>query len=212
MNNTDKVHCHAQALRPANRQIVKDRFNRKWSRSDGPPPRIENIFHVDEAEFRASHRGQRWNAYRLRRHGSWSFGFHGTTRYCHVGCELGERNGRLLVCQNDACGIYGIINNSFKVSRSGEISCLFLSVIANLAEVVDCLERGFIRHILHTVSSNLSISKGTNKRQKQTCFLKLAPLGVVSKRCCCVNMSLDVFSAFVLGTRSELDLAEATTV
>ncbi|VTO92050.1 unnamed protein product [Fusarium graminearum] len=35
---------------------VKDRFNRKWSRSDGPPPRIENIFHVDEAEFRASHR------------------------------------------------------------------------------------------------------------------------------------------------------------
>ncbi|UZP32430.1 hypothetical protein NXS19_000246 [Fusarium pseudograminearum] len=41
---------------------VKDRFNRKWSRSDGPPPRIENIFHVDEAEFRASHRGQRWNA------------------------------------------------------------------------------------------------------------------------------------------------------
>ncbi|CAG2002473.1 unnamed protein product [Fusarium graminearum] len=41
---------------------VKDRFNRKWSRSDGPPPRIENIFHVDEAEFRASHRGQRWNS------------------------------------------------------------------------------------------------------------------------------------------------------
>ncbi|KAL6918972.1 hypothetical protein FSST1_002998 [Fusarium sambucinum] len=99
--------------------IVRDRFNRKWERSQGPPPQIENIFHVGIPELEASHRGQRFNAYRNRRRGSWRYAFHGTRRYCHIGCgSETERQGRLLVCRNDLCGIYGIINNSFKVNHS----------------------------------------------------------------------------------------------
>lgn len=84
-----------------------------------PPPRVRDVFMVNENDLYSTHRGQRFNDY-SRRHGShWETAVHGSTRECNIGNrQLGVKDGHLVCCDSETCGICGIIRKSFKIDRS----------------------------------------------------------------------------------------------
>ncbi|KAH7196521.1 uncharacterized protein B0J16DRAFT_376985 [Fusarium flagelliforme] len=99
------------------KQVFLDTWDRA-NRND-PPPRIRDLFLVNDDDLFRTHRGQRFKEYCGRRGGKWDYGYHGSLRECHVGNrQLGVENGHLVCCDSEECGICGIIRKSFKIGRS----------------------------------------------------------------------------------------------